>query len=172
MIYSLKPFSRVQQRPRCCEWLCSSSSWSKPRVLKCLWKSLVHYNPSPSNDQVRVFCGQNADCCISHWICFWSCKGNICNSLLSCKQSVPNIWQGNVFGPIMHVAVELQWRKKGDICMEGATGTDPPWSAPYSHVGEERGGLQGWCLLVSWTWLLEETPLFCALPMIQQPYFY
>jgi len=106
----------------------------------------------PAANHARVFHGQNADSYMSCWICFWSCEGNICNSLLSCDRSVPSIWWGTSgFGPIVHVAVEAPWRRKGEDCADGATGTGPPWCVPCSHQGEERvkDGFKAdafWCL--------------------------
>lgn len=96
----------------------------------------------------------------------------MCNSLLSSNQSMPNIWGRNIFGPVRCVVVESLWRKKGENCTAGVIGTGLSWFTPCSPVGEERGGLQGWCHLMSWTRLLEEISLWCALPAIQQPYSY
>lgn len=90
------------------------------------------------------------------------------NSLLSSNQSMPNTWGRNTFGPVRHVVVESLWRKKEENCTEGVIGTGPS----CSHAREEKGQLQGWCHLMSWIRLLEETPPWCALPAVQQPCSY
>lgn len=132
-----------------CWW--SSSSWSRPHVLRCLWKSLGQYNPSPSNNQARVLFGQNADSCIHLILDASGPVKEMCNSLLSSNQSMPNIWGRNVFGSIGCVVVESLWRKKGKNSTEGVIGTGPFWFKPCSHVGKEKGGLHGWCAI----WCLE-----------------
>lgn len=170
VIYSLKPLSCVPRKPDCCEWWCSSSSWSRPRVLKCLWKSRGLCNPSPQTTK-HVSSAAKIQTLASHTRYAFGPVKEMCNSLLS-NQSMPNIWGRNTFGPLTLVVVESLWRKKGESCSEGVIGTGPPWFTPRSHVGEERKRLQGWCHLMSGTRLLEETAPWYALPAVQQPYSY
>lgn len=66
----------------------------------------------------------------------------MCNSLLSSNQRMPNIWRRNIFGPVRGVVVESLLRKKGENCTGGVIGTGPSWFTPCSHAGE-RGGLPG-----------------------------
>lgn len=89
------------------------------------------YNPTPSNYQARIFCGQNADTCIS---CFW--KETYVSAGCPVTKVCQTSGQENIgFEHIMYVTVETPWRTKG-----GGNKEDWNRSSPVSYLLLGRRG--------------------------------
>lgn len=104
MIYSLMFFSSVPHKPHCCEWQCSSSSWSSGRVLDSA--ILPHQMTKHVSSATKI------QTLASHTRYAFGPVKEMCNSM-------PNIWERSTLGPITHVIVESLWRREGENCTEG-----------------------------------------------------